>query len=104
MSVTNIPVLWRKNTYSNGQANCVEVTVWRKSSYSNGEYNCVEVAAWRKSRYSNGQANCVEVGANLPRMIAVRDSKDPDGAALAFSPDRWQAFTRRVKAGAAAQA
>jgi hypothetical protein len=56
---------------------------------------------WRKSSYSSSNANCVEVGADRPDTIAVRDSKDPDGAALAFAPGRWQAFTRRVKAGTA---
>lgn len=77
--------------------------LWRKSSYSNYESNCVEVATvWRKSRYSNSESNCAEVRRGLPGLIAVRDSKDPAGAALAFSPDHWQAFTRRLSAGAAA--
>jgi Domain of unknown function (DUF397) len=29
----------------------------------------------------------------------LRDSKDPQGPKLAFTPDEWEAFTRRVKAG-----
>ena len=32
--------------------------------------------------------------------IAVRDTKDPGGPALAFTPAGWQAFTRRVRNGA----
>jgi hypothetical protein len=32
-------------------------------------------------------------------MVAVRDSKDPDGPRLAFSPAGWQAFTRQLKRG-----
>ncbi len=57
-------------------------------------------ARWRKSSYSgtNG-GNCVEVAQNLPRAVAVRDSKDPNGPKLAFGPDEWLAFTAGVKAG-----
>ena len=54
---------------------------------------------WRTSSYSgNNGANCVEVG-NAARLIAVRDSKDPDGAALIFTPSEWKAFTRGVTGG-----
>ena len=52
---------------------------------------------WRKSTYSNGQANCVEV-ATATQIVAVRDTKDPHGPALAFSQPDWRQFTRRVKA------
>ncbi len=52
--------------------------------------------AWRKSRHSNGQANCVEV-AGRPGSVAVRDSKDPDGPALAFRPGGWRVFLRRLR-------
>jgi hypothetical protein len=52
---------------------------------------------WRKSTYSSGNGgNCVEV-ANTPRAVAVRDSKDPHGPALAFTPARWQAFTGALR-------
>jgi hypothetical protein len=53
---------------------------------------------WRKSSYSNGQANCVEV-VTAARTVAVRDSKDPHGPALAFRPVDWQAFTRSIRNG-----
>ena len=57
-------------------------------------------AVWRKSSYSSGNGGqCVEVARNLPGVVAVRDSKDPDGPNLAFAPDQWQAFTAAVKAG-----
>ena len=53
---------------------------------------------WRKSSYSgNNGANCVEVGAAAP-LIAVRDSKDPDGVRLAFGREAWAAFAAKVKA------
>jgi hypothetical protein len=55
---------------------------------------------WRKSSYSgNSGGQCVEVGNAVP-LIAVRDSKDPDGSVLAFAAGTWAAFAERVKAGA----
>jgi hypothetical protein len=55
---------------------------------------------WRKASYSttNG-GGCVEVASNLPPTVAVRDSKDPDGPALAFAPADWQDFTASIKTG-----
>jgi hypothetical protein len=56
-------------------------------------------AAWRKSSYSNGQGgDCVEVASNLPGVIAIRDSKNPDGPALIVSRDDWASFTTRLRA------
>ena len=37
-------------------------------------------AEWHKSSYSSQSGNCVEVARNLPGLVAVRDSKAPDGA------------------------
>ncbi|MGD0374076.1 MAG: DUF397 domain-containing protein [Streptosporangiaceae bacterium] len=57
-------------------------------------------ATWRKSSYSGGNGgNCVEVAANLPGIVAVRDSKDRGGPVLIFTPDEWQAFAAGAKAG-----
>ncbi|MEV6547572.1 DUF397 domain-containing protein [Streptomyces sp. NPDC051597] len=67
---------------------------WFKSSYSSGDGDsCVEVALdWRKSTYSSGtDGDCVEV-ATCPATIHVRDSKDPQGPALALSPAAWARF------------
>ncbi|HEY0998761.1 MAG TPA: DUF397 domain-containing protein [Streptosporangiaceae bacterium] len=56
--------------------------------------------AWRKSSYSgNNGGDCVEVGVAAP-LTAVRDSKDPDGARLAFGREAWEAFAAKVKADA----
>jgi len=45
-------------------------------------------ADWRKSTYSGGNGGeCVEVATNLPGMVAVRDSKNPDGPILTFTRD-----------------
>lgn len=54
--------------------------------------------AWRKSSYSgNNGGDCVEVGVAAP-LIAVRDSKDPDGARLTFGHEAWETFAAKVKA------
>jgi hypothetical protein len=54
-------------------------------------------AIWRKSAYSNNGGACVQVARNLPGAVAVRDSKDPGGPALIFTPADWEAFTPGVK-------
>jgi hypothetical protein len=56
-------------------------------------------ADWRKSSYSGGTGNCVEVAGNLPGIVAVRDSQDPDGPALTLTPAAWRALTRKVRSG-----
>jgi Domain of unknown function (DUF397) len=56
-------------------------------------------AQWRKSQRSGGNGGaCVEVAGNLPGLVAVRDSKDPDGPKFLTTPAAWQMFTAEVKA------
>jgi hypothetical protein len=54
---------------------------------------------WRKSSRSASSGNCVEVAANVPGVVAVRDSKDPGGPKLTFAPAGWDAFTAAVRDG-----
>lgn len=52
---------------------------------------------WRKASRSGHQGgDCVEV-AGLARVVAVRDSKDPDGPKLAFAASDWRVFTDCIK-------
>ncbi|WP_203997083.1 DUF397 domain-containing protein [Micromonospora lutea] len=54
-------------------------------------------ARWRKSTKSgNNQGDCIEVADDLPGVVGVRDSKDPNGPALVFTPIAWRAFIARV--------
>ncbi|AQT72217.1 DUF397 domain-containing protein [Streptomyces sp. fd1-xmd] len=47
---------------------------------------------WAKSSYSASDSNeCVEV-AHTPGTVLVRDSKRPEGARLAVTPDAWSGF------------
>ncbi|MFJ4867350.1 DUF397 domain-containing protein [Streptomyces sp. NPDC088757] len=76
---------------------------WFKSSYSNASGgDCVEAsydftgAAWRKSSYSNGDGgNCVEVLDDVPRVVPVRDSKNP-GPVLVVRAGAWAAFVEHL--------
>ncbi|MET9602456.1 DUF397 domain-containing protein [Streptomyces sp. NPDC006459] len=84
-SIQNLPsVLWRKSSYSGS---------------SGGE--CVECAplgsaAWRKASYSGTTGGeCVEVAAQ-PCIVAVRDSKNPDGPAFTVAPEAFRTFVRSL--------
>lgn len=54
---------------------------------------------WRKSSRSDGGDNCVEVALSSDGSVGVRDSKDPEGPVLVFTPAEWDAFTGGVRDG-----
>ncbi|WP_328468615.1 DUF397 domain-containing protein [Streptomyces sp. NBC_00448] len=59
--------------------------------------------AWIKSSYSGGEGgNCVEWAPShiaAHDTVPVRDSKNPDGPALAFTPSAWTAFITAIRTG-----
>jgi hypothetical protein len=56
-------------------------------------------ADWHKSSYSSQDGNCVEVACNLPGVVAIRDSKNPDGPKLIVSLDEWRTLVDGVRQG-----
>lgn len=68
---------------------------WHTSSHSHGNGACVEVG-WNKSSHSYPNSNCVETATGCGQ-VHVRDSKNPDGGVLTFSPGEWMAFLAGAK-------
>jgi len=56
-------------------------------------------AVWRRSRRSAGDLDYVEVADNIPGIVAVRDSRNPEGPALVFNLREWEAFVGGAKDG-----
>ncbi|MQY18576.1 DUF397 domain-containing protein [Nocardia macrotermitis] len=56
-------------------------------------------ARWFKSSRSIGGKDCVEVAHLSEGMVGVRDSKNPTGPALIFTPSDWDTFTDRLAKG-----
>ena len=56
-------------------------------------------ASWVKSSYSNSTGECVEVAWLRGGGVGVRDSKSPDGPALMFAPEEWDAFAAELHNG-----
>ncbi|MFC9894294.1 DUF397 domain-containing protein [Nocardia sp. NPDC127579] len=60
----------------------------------------LSAAQWFKSRRSGASKDCVEVAFLETGRVGVRDSKNPSGPALVFTPGQWTAFTASVGSGA----
>lgn len=56
-------------------------------------------AKWFKSSRSHGGKDCVEAAHLDNGHVGVRDSKNPAGPALVFTPGEWDAFIGGAKAG-----
>lgn len=59
----------------------------------------IQNLTWRKSSLSFSNGNCVEAARLPDGGTALRDSKDPDGPVLAFTPAEWDAFLGGARAG-----
>lgn len=57
-------------------------------------------AQWRKSSHSGGSSGqCVEV-ADVPELVGIRDSKNPNAGHLAVPRSAFASLVSRVKSGA----
>ncbi|MGY4102836.1 DUF397 domain-containing protein [Nocardia sp. R16R-3T] len=54
---------------------------------------------WFKSSHSTATGECVEVAFLTDGMVGIRDSKNPGGPALVFTPREWDSFTAGVASG-----
>jgi hypothetical protein len=53
---------------------------------------------WMKSRHSTANGACIEVASTTDK-IAIRDSKDPDGPILIYSPAEFKSFLHEARNG-----
>lgn len=81
----------------------MDTMAWRKASRSNDQGGaCVEVSVvspsgWRKAGRGNEHGGaCLEL-AGLAGGIAVRDSKDPDGAKLVLGRGDFRSLVNELK-------
>lgn len=56
----------------------------------------LSAARWFKSSRSAGGSDCVEVAHLANGQVGVRDSKNPTGPTLVFTPHEWDAFTTAI--------
>ncbi|WP_405735141.1 DUF397 domain-containing protein [Streptomyces sp. NBC_01537] len=54
---------------------------------------------WWRSSHSGGSGNCVEITTDVPGLIPIRDSKNPDGPVLLFTSAGFSAFVSAIDAG-----
>ncbi|MEV4234636.1 DUF397 domain-containing protein [Nocardia sp. NPDC050408] len=63
------------------------------------DINRLAGAKWFKSTRSAGNSECVEVAFLDEGTVGLRDSKNPAGPVLVFTPGEWDAFTAGVSDG-----
>lgn len=56
-------------------------------------------AKWFKSSRSQAARECIEAAFLDHGLVGVRDSKNPTGPALVFTPSEWDAFTTSIQVG-----
>ncbi|GLF96921.1 DUF397 domain-containing protein [Streptomyces yaizuensis] len=54
---------------------------------------------WTKSSHSNATGNCVELAKLPDGSVALRNSRDPQGPALIYTPDEIAAFVAGARTG-----
>jgi len=54
---------------------------------------------WLRSSLSFANGDCVEVAKLADGSVGMRDSKDPAGPVLSFTPSEWAAFVVGVRTG-----
>ncbi len=60
------------------------------------------MSTWKKSTRSSQSGQCLEWSTDDQEgMVSVRDSKDPDGPRLRFTPAEWSAFLDGARKGEA---
>ncbi|MET9504506.1 DUF397 domain-containing protein [Streptomyces sp. NPDC006259] len=69
------------------------------SSVPNGVRASALGARWIKSSHSNAEGNCVEVAVLEGGGVAMRNSRDPEGPALVYTPAEVAAFVAGAKGG-----
>ena len=53
---------------------------------------------WLKAQSSGANGQCVEI-ASTAHKVAIRDSKDPDGPILVYTPGEFKAFLDGARSG-----
>jgi hypothetical protein len=56
-------------------------------------------AVWARSSLSFSNGNCVEVSELPGGAVGVRNSRDPGGPVLRFTPAEWDAFLGGARLG-----
>lgn len=68
-------------------------------AYNGMSASVLREVTWFKSRASNPSGNCVEMAELPDGVIAIRNSRFPDGPALLYTRAEIDAFIRGAKDG-----